>query len=412
MKTNLYVLLLLIGLGIPSKSIAQSGFLMPAQLDHIDIPFEYVNNFIIVTILFNRTLPLKMIFDTGAEHTIFTKREISDLMKVKYDKEFHLVGADMKTELVAYLVRQVRLEALNLPVVAQSENILVLKEDYFRFEEYAGVNVHGILSAQSFAQYIFKINYQKKVITLYSRKAFGTMESGYQKVPVEIFRNKVYLQSTAELQPDSTAKIKLLLDTGAALPLLLFNNTHPLVHPPGNAITSNIGMGLGGYLAGYIGRIEGLQMGNFQQKGIVTYFQALDTSLDLSYLNNRNGLIGNIVLSRFFVILDYQGAALYLKPSKTYPKIYVFDRSGLQLIAGGTALNKFIVQGVAPNSPAAEAGFAPGDRILKVGFWPASFYGLDDIQKVLKKAPNKKITLTIRRDGQKMRKTLVLRDLI
>jgi C-terminal processing protease CtpA/Prc len=84
----------------------------------------------------------------------------------------------------------------------------------------------------------------------------------------------------------------------------------------------------------------------------------------------------------------------------------------LQLIAGGTALNKFIVQGVAPNSPASEAGFAPGDRILKVGFWPASFYGLDDIQQVLKKAPNKKITLTIRRDGRKMRKTLVLRNLI
>ena len=65
MKTRTFCLLLSLFLCLPTPVKSQSGFLMPSNLDHVDIPFEYVNNFIIVNILFNRTLPLKMILHPG-----------------------------------------------------------------------------------------------------------------------------------------------------------------------------------------------------------------------------------------------------------------------------------------------------------------------------------------------------------
>jgi hypothetical protein len=410
LKTN-YLLLFLILTGT-STSSAQAGFSMPEGVKQMDIPFDYVNNFIIITVLMNRAIPLKMIFDTGAEHTILSKREVSDVLQVRYEREFHLMGSDLKTELVAYLARQIRLETPGLPFVAPKEDILVLQEDYFRFEEYAGVNVHGILSAGSFARYIFKINYQRKVITLYERIGFQLPEKGFQLAPVEVFRNKLYLQTNINFRPDSTLSVKLLLDTGAALPLLFFSNTHPLIHPPANAIPSNIGMGLGGYLEGFVGRTEALRIADYEQKGIVTYFQELDTAQDLSYLNKRDGLVGNILLNSFQVIIDYYGASIWLKPSTKYKKTYLFDRSGLIIIAGGISLNRFTVQGVIPNTPAAEAGILPGDRIQRLGVLPTGLMGLTDLQRCFQKKVGKKIKLVLKRDGKRLKKTIRLRELI
>lgn len=390
---------------------AQSGFFMSPGQKQVDIPFEYNNNFIILTVTMNGTFPLRFIFDTGAEHTILSKREISDMLKIQYEHEFRVKGSDLKTDLIAYLARRIRFDIPD-KVVAPREDILVLQEDYFRFEEYAGVNVHGIMSANVFSKYITRINYDRKIITLFERNSFKIRDD-FISIPVEVFRNKMYISTPMQLRRDSSALVKLLIDTGAGLPLLLFSNTHPLVHPPANAILANIGMGLGGYLEGFTGRINALDIGTFKQLNIVTYFQTLDTAgINLDYLNGRNGLVGNALLSRFIVILDYYNFKIWLKPGKSYKHEFVYDRSGLSVITSGSALNSFIVQTVLPHSPAEEAGILKGDQIMRVGMAPAGVLNLSDLQRVFQRSPGKKVRVVIKRDGKKYRKTLVLRDLI
>lgn len=397
------------GLALPAG--AQNGFFLPPGRKQVDIPFEYSNNFIILTLRFNGTVPLRFIFDTGAEYTVLTKREISDLLQVPYEREFRITGSDLTTPLFAYLARHVRLDIPEI-AVAPNEDILVLKEDYFRFEEYAGIEVHGILSANAFSRYIIKINYQRRIITLYDRATYRQRDEGFVAIPLEMFRNKPYLNTVLQILPDSLVPVKLLLDTGAGLPLLLFSDTHPLLHPPPNALANNIGMGLGGYLEGYAGRVFQLDLGSFSQQGIVTFFQTLDSIQNPEYLNQRNGLLGNGLLNRFHVILDYQNQKLWLKPTKYYKSVFEFDRSGLTVIASGPKLNVFIVLNVLPNSPAAEAGLRPGDRVLRVGHTPASFMALSDIQRRLLGRPGKKITVVVRRDNERLKKTLILRDLL
>jgi len=406
----LYVILLCLLCAAPLS--AQSGFYMPKSQRQVEIPFEYVNNFIILTITVNNLFPLKFIFDTGAEHTIISKRELTDLMRMEYEREFRVTGSDMKTELIAYLVRRVRFD-IPEKVVAPSQDILVLQEDYFRFEEYAGVNVHGILAANVFAKYLIKINYQRRVMTLYERDEQKHPEAGFTEIPVEIFRNKIYLNTKLFLQSNMAVPVKLLVDTGAGLPLLLFSNTDTLVHPPANAIPTNIGMGLGGYLDGFTGRVPGLDLGAFHQQNIITYFQTLDSAAhDMDYLNQRNGLIGNVLLNRFLLLLDYQEEKIWLKPTKAYTEAFVYDRSGLNIIASGPSLNNFTVQSVLPGSPAEQADIRRGDVIMRVGPTPVGLLALADIQRILQKKPGKKIKIVIRRERTRMKKQIVLRELL
>jgi hypothetical protein len=410
-KTVLFLLFL--SCSSASPAAAQGGFYIPEGQRQVEIPFEYTNNFIIITVLFNGSLPLKFILDTGAEHTILSKREMSDMLNVTYEREFRVTGSDLKTELIAHLARRIRFD-ISEKVSAPREDILVLQEDYFRFEEYAGVNVHGIMSVSAFSKYIIKINYDRRIITLYDREHFKLREEGFVSMPVEIFRNKIYLNANLSILPDSVAPVKLLIDTGAGLPLLLFSNTHPLLHPSANAITSNIGMGLGGYLEGFTGRIHRLELGQFSQENIITYFQTLDSlySNNTEHLNKRNGLIGNTLLSRFIVILDYQNSTMWLKPARDFKSAFVYDRSGLSFIASGANFNRFTVQNVLPNSPAAEADFRKGDEIMRVGFIPTSFSSLSDLQHALQKKPGKKLKVIVKRDGKRLKKRIVLRDLI
>ncbi len=412
MKTKTVTILLLTLVLAVSFARAQSGFTLPRGEKQIEIPFEYINNFIILNINFNNKLPLKFIFDTGAEHTILSKRQVSEFLRIKYEREFHVKGSDLKSELIAYLARNIHLQIANKELVAPNEDILVLQEDYFRFEEYAGVEVHGILAGRVFSQYLVKINYQRKVITLYERGTIKMKEQGFKPIPVEVFRNKIYLNAQAQLRPDTSALVKLLLDTGAGMPLLLFTNTHPLIHPSANAVPTNIGMGLGGYLEGFVGRTPGLAMGPFSQNNILTYFQAADTSQDLSYLNGRNGLVGNTILNRFQIIIDYQGSMIWLKPRKHFQEEFVFDRSGLNIIASGPHLNYFSVLNVLPGSPADEAGILAGDRILRIGWLSASLRSLAELHVLLQQKPGKTVKIVIKRDGKVMKKQIVLRDLI
>ncbi len=405
-------LALILTIFLAAQGLAQAGFILKPGLKQVDIPFEYRNNFILITLLFNDAVPLKFIFDTGAEHTVLSKREVSDLLHVRYEREFKITGSDLSKELIAYLVRQVKFEIPG-KILAAKEDILVLQEDYFRFEEYAGVNVHGILAANVFARYVLKINYAKKVITLYDRAYYQEKTEGFAPYPLEIMRNKIYINTHIEVLRDSITPVKLLIDTGAGLPLLLFTNTNALLQPPVNSIPSNIGMGLGGYLQGFTGRIFHLNLEPFSLNQVVSFFQAIDTSApNLSQINYRNGLIGNSILSRYQVIIDYIGGKMWLKPAKNYNSAFVYDRSGISLIASGLLLNTFTIQNVLPYSPAWNVDIRRGDEITKVGYTPANLLSLDEILNVFQKKPGKKIKLVLRRDGQKIKKTIVLKDLL
>lgn len=148
----------------------------------LEIPFEYQNSFIIVKVVFNNLLPLHFIFDTGAEHTILTRREITDVMGVPYQREFTILGADLKTILLAYLVQGVRLEMGDLN--ALNHSILVLDEDYFDFEKFAGIDIQGIIGADITSRFVVEIDYQRRVITLHDPAHFEKPKKNFLKCPL------------------------------------------------------------------------------------------------------------------------------------------------------------------------------------------------------------------------------------
>jgi hypothetical protein len=394
-----------------SFSIAQRWDLdITRGADKIEIPFEFENNFIIIKLLFNGAFPLKFIFDTGAEHTILTKREITDLLAIPYQRRFTIVGSDMQTELYAYLVRNINLRINNADF--KNRSMLVLEEDYFEFEQMAGVNVQGIIGSDMFRRFVVQIDYRAQKIILHDPSTFQLPKNKYIEHPLQISRHKPYLYTCTHFHGDTIVPTKLLLDTGASLALLLYTDTHPDLHLPPEVIPSKIGMGLGGSLQGFLGRVERIDLAGFTFSEVTTNFQDLYPIIDSTYTNDRNGIIGNQLLSRFVVIIDYVRSRLYLQPQRNYKEAFKFDRSGMLLAATGPHLNDFTVYQVIPGSPADEAGVLSGDIIKTINGLPANFFSLDDISRKLRRKIGKRIKLKIERDGEVLKIRFRLRELI
>lgn len=372
------------------------------------IPFEYINNFIVIDVQFQKSLPLKFIFDTGAENTIITNKTITDIFNIPYERIFEVLGSDLKNPMKAYLVKNIHLKMRDF--ISSRTNLLVLEEDYVNFKSLMGVDIQGIIGGSLFKNFIVQINYKKKVITLHRYETFKSPK-GYQKIKVDIHKSKPYIACPTVLHDGTELPLVYLMDTGASLFNMLHNNTHESMQLPENFISGNIGMGLGGVIQGYFGRVPGLQFGNFRFNNIVSIFHDLPEPVD-SLVVLKNGILGNKLLEFFHIIIDYHHEYIYLKPNQKIESDFTFDRSGLNIMGSGPKQNVYVVNEVIKGSPADEAGFMTGDVIHKIGALPRLFYSLNQLNRKLRQKGDKKIVLTIKRGQEKLKKTFFLRDII
>lgn len=386
------------------------GFNLPKDVHKVEVPFTFQNNFIIVNLIFDDVFPLKFIFDTGSENTILVKKEFTDILDISYDRAFKVLGADFESELVAYLIRNVNMDLPNLP--GPNLDMLVLKDDYFQFETYTGLKIHGILGMDLFKTFTIEIDYQKQKLIFHRVENFIPPSKNFKALDTETHRSKPYLIAQAKINNDTVTNVKLLMDTGASLSLMLHNNSLKDMRLPEKMIPGKIGNGLGGYINGFVGRINQLAFDEYYFNGVITNFQEINEKGNNRVNFGRNGILGNEILSRFKVIFDFARSKVYLSPIKKYNKHFKYDKSGISLIASGKKLDEFRVNDLVPDSPAAEAGVQKGDIIISVNYGTARFKGLKRITSIFQKRTKKRIRLVVLRNGENKIIKFRLRDLI
>lgn len=388
------------------------GFEVPTSKRSIEVPFTYDNGFIVVEIIVQDAFPLRFLFDTGAEYTILAEKAIADLLQFKFHRTFQILGSDMEDTLEAYLARNIKLTMGKMQ--SKNEDLLVLARNVFKFEAFTGTEIHGILGASSFKNMIVQIDYRRERLIFHNSERFGNKAKNYTSVPISITRNKPFLTAnfTAGLGVMGE-DVNLLLDTGANIPFLLRKDSVEIADQMENLLPGNIASGIGGDLVGYVGRSHQLDIEEFEFSGVVTNYQVVKANEEISeLLANRNGIIGNPILDRFDLILDYVDEKLYLKPNKNFKTKFKYDRSGLQLISGGSQLSSFSIYNVLPNSPAARAGLMQGDEIISVNGLTTKLMTMAGISLRLQANAGRKINMKIIRNGTVFKKSFRLEDLL
>jgi hypothetical protein len=411
MRLVYIVMFLFIFKVIECQSIKLNGTYFPKGNSTFVIPFDIINNLIVINVELNNELPLKFIFDTGAENTILCKKEIAATLGLKYERKAALMGSDLSRNLVAYVSNSV---LFNYPKGGFTlTDILILDEDYLKLESILGESIAGILGINAFKDFVFHINYEKKEMTLYQRNKLTINTKLYEKNPIYVFHNKPYINMFSQMNKNSSVDtLNFLMDTGASISLLYYMQTIEKYRLPSKIITGSLGAGFGGFLEGYIGRVNSITLGKFKLDNPLTNFQIFDSLPESLKEYKRNGIVGNELLGRFNTYYDLNNNAVYMKPNKFFKKTFAFDKSGLHVIASGTNLNHYFVDNVIENSAAASVDIRSGDEIVKIGWWSAKWYSLDSIYAIFQKKAGKKVRITIKRGEIRLKKVITLKELI
>jgi hypothetical protein len=217
----------------------------------------------------------------------------------------------------------------------------------------------------------------------------------------------------ALVTPEGGAPIagKFLVDVGASYGLTIYSGAVAEHHLPGpgvRTVRTLGGGGAGGRTVGLIGRVAALQIGKVTLSRPLANF-----SEDRSGAFADPSLVGNIgepILSRFKIFLDYGHDRIIFEPAATLGDPFDPAFCGFVLEAEGADYRTFRVSEVMDDSPATESGLRVNDVITAIDDRPASEWTLTRMQEWLQRPVACK--LTVRRGDRSLEATLTPRSMV
>jgi hypothetical protein len=374
------------------------------------IKFKKISNLIIIPVSINGSDSMNFILDSGIKDPIITELTLVEELNLNYMKAIELrgLGDDQITQ--AY---QSGDNTISLPgLKAQHQMINVIIDENFQISQILGMPVHGLIGFNLFQNFIIKVNYLAEEITLYKPSEFEYRPLKNDIVlPIHFIRNKPMVRAEIVQDSSSVVPVFLLIDTGASDALWLSKSSDEKIKIPEKNIFTFLGVGLGGDLFGHKGRVDALWLGGkFLNYPIVSYPES-------EYINNvitqeqRHGSIGGEILRRFTVIFDYLNKRLILRANSDFNDKFYYNMSGLEIINPVPGIPVFTISNVMENSPAWEAGFRQNDQIISINSDSHNDLVLNDINLMLRQRQNKKIRLTVLRNGEEIKSSFYLKEI-
>lgn len=361
------------------------------------VPFQLLNGHLYAQVKLNGK-PFKLLVDTGGVNIVTPA--VARALHLKVEGELPAGGVGEKAESFG-LARVSRIEVGD----AWLENQTFLVYPLDQMAPVEGFREEGLIGYEVFRRFAARIDYAHGKLTLYHPAAFKYRGPG---AVLPFVFNEHIPQVDGEIDG---IEGRFDLDTGSRTSVDLtspFVESHGLVDRYGAKTERIVGWGVGGPARAYLVRGQRLALGPVV---IPDPLVGLSTQKKGAFASGEvAGNVGNGVLSRFTLYLDYANQEVILEPNDRLARRDPGDRSGLWVHLTGAAFE--VVEAV-PDSPAAEAGLQKGDRIVSVnGVAPAAMT-LHGFRTLLREKPaGTRVELRVRRaDGVKAIR-LVLRDLV
>jgi hypothetical protein len=391
-------------------STPSTGFMFDnPKRNYITIKFKQISNLIIIPVSINGSDTMNFILDSGVKDPIITELTLVEELNLNYMKPIELRGLGNEVTTQAYQSGDNTITIPGLTVRNQKINVII--DENFQISRILGMPVHGLIGFNLFSNYIIRVNYIAEELTLYKPSAFQYRPQRNDIVlPLHFVRNKPIIRSEVVQDSGKIVPVMLLVDTGASDALWLSPESNEKITIPEKSIYSFLGVGLGGDLFGHKGRVDALWLGGkLLENPIVSYPESELIERIISQ-EQRNGSIGGEILRRFTCYFDYFNKRLILRPNADFNAKFYYNMSGLEIINPVPGIPVFTISNVMESSPAWEAGFRENDQVISINHQHHRDLTLNDINLMLRIRDNKKITLTVLREGKEYKSYFYLKE--
>jgi PDZ domain/Aspartyl protease len=331
----------------------------PAASYPIHVPIEVSSNHVYVKVCLGDR-ELQFILDTGAGQSFFDMG-VARGASVELGAHFTGRGAGAGTIDGAGVINgAITLEGtrLSVPIAAAL--------DLSGLPPREGHAIDGILGYNFIEQYVVAVDYVRRELRLFDAARFDYAGPG-TSLPITFANNHPVVETSLRLANGDTVAGQFVVDVGAGSALAL---TRPFVEA--NQLRTRItptvrrvsGGGVGGTVVTDVGRVAALRLGELELHDVVTALYG-DSAGVMSGNGSWIGNIGGDVLRRFTVFLDYRHKRIILEPHATTSEPFEADMSGVAFTLA-TGSGRIVVADILRNSPASEAGLAPGDTVVAI----------------------------------------------
>ena len=375
----------IVALLLSAKSIAaQEEFIEPPSRDITTIPFTQLTGGIVILQARIGSFPdtLNFILDTGSSG-ISLDSTTADYLKLKPIPTERTIRGIAGIRKVSFLYNQ----QLHFPgLTVDSLNFHI--NDYGILTAVYGERIDGIIGFSVLNRYIIKLNYDSLKLTFCTKGTIRYPRGGYLLKPTI---NQLVAQQL-KVRDDKTVTSRFLYDMGAGVCMLLTKDfiADSVFLDKKKKHWIKEGEGLGGKIDMELRVIKEVKLGPYRFRNVPVYI--FDDENNVTSYPYMGGLIGNDILRRFNVILNYARSDIHLAPNKHYGEPFDYSYSGIELYF----LEGLIIVGdVAKGSPAEAAGVKEGDEVIAVN---RNFSQNLNQYKIALQAPNERIKLILQRD--------------
>lgn len=278
--------------------------------------------------------------------------------------------------------------------------------DYELISQVYGLQIDGIIGFSLLSRYIVQIDYDTEHISIYTKGKFTYPRGGLLLKPSLTLIPII----TAPLRNGSAQRTtRYYFDTGAGMCLLL---SHQFVKDSTilssrrrqRKVIQTEAQGLGGKMSMDITTIQEFRIGNYSFRNVPVYL--FDDQNNITAYPFLGGMIGNDLLRRFNIFLNYGRKEIYMIPNSHYRDAFDYSYTGLiiYLINGHVEVTDII-----KGSPAEKAGFKKGDIILAIN---NNFSNNLQLYRDILKNIGTRPTLLITRDKELLLKKLQIKSIL
>ena len=367
---------------------AQEKFVQPPAKLITSFPFTLFTGGVVLVKARFGDFPdsLNFILDTGSGG-ISLDSATSDRLKL------HPIPSD-ENETIAGIggnrtVRFLYNQQLHLPGLTV-DSLKFHVSDYEILSSVYGEKVDGIIGYSFISRYIVNIDYDSAKVYVYSKGSFKYPKGGHLLKPVI-----AGLPITSTLVSDAVdISSRYYFDTGAGLCLLLTSDfvvdSSVLDRRKKTYFTQT--EGLGGKASMRLTTIKELKLGPYRFRRVPTYI--FDDEYNLFNYPNLAGLVGNDILRRFNVYLNYEHRDIYLLPNSHFRDQFDYSYTGLEIywIDGEVRVGDIM-----KDSPAEKAGLREDDVIVAIN---NNFSNNIQAYKSMLQNAGEKLKIIVNRKGQ------------
>lgn len=261
--------------------------------------------------------------------------------------------------------------------------------DYGLLTSVYGLKVDGIIGYSFLKRYIVTINYDDFVISVYSPGAFKYPRGGHMLRPAF---TTIPIQAVT-VADGKTITNKFYFDTGAGLCFLLSEDFEKdsVVLKKNKRMLETQAEGLGGKRPMKLTVLKSVKVGPYKFRKVPTY--VFNDEYNVTAYPSTGGLLGNDLLRRFNVVLNYPEQSIHLKPNKAFdhPFDYSYTGFGIYMEEG-----EIVVDDIIKNSPGEKAGLKTGDKVIAVN---GNFTRNIQLYRTMLQNYDSKIRIIVMRDG-------------